>query len=71
MSELQPKLAGHEKLTMGDQMRAMAVSPKQRTSPVTGAVENPRREFMQKMIEYRASRPAREELSYDAEHGNF
>lgn len=72
MADLAGPLKGHQKLTMADQMKAMATSPKHRTSPITGAVENPRREFMQRMIQYRASRPERDELNYDQQHdSNF
>lgn len=51
-------LEGHEKLTMADQMRANGIGAKPRTSPVTGAVENPRREYMKARIAYRAKMPS-------------
>lgn len=43
-------LEGHENLSMADQMRAAGISAVKRTSPVTGAVENPRREYMKNAI---------------------
>jgi len=49
MDEKDP-LPGHERLSMADQMRARAKSSALRTSPVTGAVENPRREYMKDRI---------------------
>ena len=45
-----PPLAGHESLTMADQMRAQAIPAQYRTSPVDGSVKNMRRDFMQKAI---------------------
>jgi len=58
MDEKAP-LPGHEKLTMGDQMRAAGTSAKLRTNPATGAVENPRRKLMQAQIQYRANQAGR------------
>lgn len=49
-------LPGHETLTMGDQMRAAGISAKERTNPSTGAVENPRREYMKNAIAARAAK---------------
>lgn len=49
MSE-QPPVPGAENLSMGDQMRAAAKSGALRTSPVNGAVENPRREFVKNRV---------------------
>lgn len=47
------KLPGHEKLTMADQMRAKAISPGPKTSSITGAIENPRREYLKQRIAQR------------------
>lgn len=51
-------LPGHEHLTMGDQMSAAAISPREKTNPTTGAVENPRREFLRNKIRARAAQSA-------------
>lgn len=56
-----PSLPGHERLTMADQMRAAGKSASLKTSPVTGAVESPRREFLKNAIQYRANQAARGE----------
>lgn len=58
-------LPGHEHLNMADQMRAAAIPAAPRTSPVTGAVENPRREHMKNAIAWRA-RQAGESEGRDA-----
>lgn len=47
-------IPGHERLTLHDQMRAMNLSSKPRTSPVTGVVESPRRSFMKSVAQRRA-----------------
>lgn len=52
------ELKGHENLTMADQMRAMSVPGKLTTSPVTGAVENQRRKYMENMIKARNAKAA-------------
>ncbi len=49
MDEKAP-LPGHQHLTMAEQMRAMSKPATLTTSPVTGAVENPRRKFMSDVI---------------------
>jgi hypothetical protein len=49
----QGPIAGHEVLTMHDQMRAMGISSKPVTSPVTGAVVNRRREFIKQAVQHR------------------
>jgi len=46
-------LPGHEHMTMGDQMRAARISDKEKTNPRTGAVENPRREYLKSRIRAR------------------
>ena len=51
----QGALPGHEMLTMGDQMRASTKPSKLTTNPSSGAVENPRRKYMQAQIQYRAN----------------
>lgn len=60
-------LAGHGVLTMHDQMRAMGISSKPVTSPVTGAVVNRRREFMKGAIQKRHEEGAGHDPL--AEHG--
>ena len=45
-----PPLAGHESLTMADQMRAQAIPAQYRTSPIDGSVKNMRRAFMERAI---------------------
>lgn len=50
-------LPGHEKLTWVDHLRAMTKSDMLRTNPQTGAVENPRREYLRERIKQRASEP--------------
>ncbi len=49
-------LPGHEHLTMADQMLAATKPQRPTTSPMTGAVENPRREFMKDRIQYRSNK---------------
>lgn len=51
-------LPGHEHLTMHDQLRAMSMRSKLETSPITGAVQNRRREFMRNQIQFRATQAA-------------
>lgn len=55
-SEGKGPIAGHEKLTMADQMRAAAVPSSPRTSPVTGAEVNPRREYIKRAVAMRSAR---------------
>ena len=52
-----PPIPGHERLSMADQMRANKVAGKLRTDPVTGAVVNPRREFIKRQVAARAGQP--------------
>ena len=48
-------LAGHEHLTMADQMRAATKSTAPHTSPIDGSVSNPRREYLKNRISYHKS----------------
>lgn len=47
-------LPGYEKLTWIDHMKASVKSDMLVTNPQTGAVENPRREYMKQLIEKRS-----------------
>ena len=68
MSDIeQGPLPGHEHLTMHDQMRAVGIPSRPTTSPVTGAVENRRREFLKERIQYRANQAAnRDAFNFNA-----
>lgn len=52
-------LPGFENLTMADQMRAAQISSKEVTNPVTGAVENKRREYLKNRIADRSAKFAK------------
>lgn len=52
-------LPGYEHLTMGDQMRAAGISAKEVTDPVTGAVENKRRKYLENRIADRTAKFAK------------
>lgn len=53
-----PPIPGHESLTMAEQMRAQGKPARLQTSPVTGAVESPRREYIKRTIQAKADRAA-------------
>lgn len=46
-------LPGYEELTWVDHLRASVKSDQLQTNPKTGAVENPRREYMRQLIDRR------------------
>lgn len=61
-----PAIPGNARVTMADQMKAASISDSLQTNPGTGAVENPRREFLKQRIASRAQNAAVHEKNHVA-----